>query len=118
MTIVNVGARASSCTETGQTGPEAQGDSQIASLDASGVADQAHGQDGQHHPGHNHSSPSHASHSHAGHHHNHDLKLERPARVALTPGFSLMRVSLGERMLLAAALSALLWVAIAGVLWA
>lgn len=29
-----------------------------------------------------------------------------------------MRVSLGERLLLSAGLSALLWIAIAGVLWA
>jgi len=68
-------------------------------VDARGAATHAHDH------GHAH---SHASHSHA------------PAfagNLPQQPGFSLMRTSLGERLLLAAGLSALLWVAIAGVLW-
>ena len=64
-------------------------------------------------------------HSHA-HGHSHDrvhgdahAHSHAPAARNLPqqPGFSLMRASLAERLLLAAALSALLWIAIARVLW-
>lgn len=77
---------------------------------------------------HSHDDNQHADHEHApdahGHGHFQDQahqNAHQHAPVARTmaqaPGFSLMRVSLGERLLMAAALSALLWVAIAGVLW-
>lgn len=57
-----------------------------------------------------------ATHAHDhGHAHSHAPAFA--GNLPRAPGFSLMRTSLGERLLLAAALSALLWVAIAGVLW-
>lgn len=55
-----------------------------------------------------------------GHTHSHDHAVSGVARSLpkpQAPGLSLMRASLGERLLLATVLSALLWGAIAGVLW-
>jgi len=57
-----------------------------------------------------------ATHAHD-HGHSHSHAPAFAGNLPQQPGFSLMRTSLGERLLLAAGLSALLWVAIAGVLW-